>query len=326
MGLIYGNTFLIKENEQERTDILSIVYKEYCNYNSLLESCISEDDKQLLEAKIEVLREVAIKDILEKIKKVWRDFKDWVKEKILAIIDKITGKNKEKDEFEDAFKDDGLNHFQPNHIELHKTRPDIDKMVKVKYYKYIKGELEYLDPLSSKTNAARKYTLWSNIINDHSSDVKKIYEDIDSIDLSSYKETINENLKKLEENLPEIETVEEEIKYADINDKIKEIEEINKKIEKIMHNSGFSKGVINSTISGYEQTIDEISKGINVIMTFTDQDNYKPDPSKCNKLISIINSDINTMRQVLSIYLKASINLQKYINTNKKVIHIINAK
>ena len=69
-----------------------------------------------------------------------------------------------------------------------------------------------------------------------------------------------------------------------------------------------------------DKAIEDISKGINPITTFTDQDNYTPNPNDCIKLVSIINNDINTLKTVLSKYMQASLDLNRYIDINNIAI------
>lgn len=109
---IKNNT--VKENANGNMfDIVSVAYDEYCNYSSMLESCTDDNERAILEAKCEVLYEVSFKDIVEKLKKMWEDFKAWVKKVWNAIFhnkkatdkvaDDLTAKvKKDMDEF---FKD-----------------------------------------------------------------------------------------------------------------------------------------------------------------------------------------------------------------------------
>ena len=90
--MIYGNKFLPKEEISIESasikdfGIESIAYNEYCNISSLLESCT--DDKTILEAQVQVLYEVSIKDIFNKIKEIFKAVK--------RFIEKIIGKFKLK--------------------------------------------------------------------------------------------------------------------------------------------------------------------------------------------------------------------------------------
>lgn len=90
---VYGNTVLrehaniisIKEDNLFET-VTSVVYEEYLNYKSLLEKCKDDSDKIIIEAKLEVLYEVSIKDIINTIKELWNRFRKWIKEKINTIF------------------------------------------------------------------------------------------------------------------------------------------------------------------------------------------------------------------------------------------------
>lgn len=96
----YGHRFdsLIESKNREVENIsisestfgfVSVAYDEYMNRCSLLESC-TEDSKAILEAQIEVLKEVSIKDIfsklIDKVKEVFQKIKKFFKK----ISDKIS--------------------------------------------------------------------------------------------------------------------------------------------------------------------------------------------------------------------------------------------
>ena len=73
----YGNMVLESANNTF-VDTISVVFDEYCNYSQLLESCLDEKEKAVLEAKVEVLYEVSMKDI-----------KSWIKKQIDRIVEII---------------------------------------------------------------------------------------------------------------------------------------------------------------------------------------------------------------------------------------------
>ena len=90
--MIYGNVFLPKEDKSNYVnefEVSSIVYDEYINRKSLLEACTSEEDKPILEAQIQVLYEVSIKDLFNTIIKKIKDFIKWLKETINELISKV---------------------------------------------------------------------------------------------------------------------------------------------------------------------------------------------------------------------------------------------
>ena len=101
---VYGNFITesqvnpVNKVKESLCEIESVVYNEYCNYKSLLESCTDDNERAVLEAKVEVLQEVSFKDIIGKIKELWAKFKQWVKDlfnKIFRNKDKIQKENKE---------------------------------------------------------------------------------------------------------------------------------------------------------------------------------------------------------------------------------------
>lgn len=63
----YIQTNTVTESTKEE-EIISVVWNEYCNYKQILENCTDESTKPILEAQVEVLYEVSISDIVDKIK------------------------------------------------------------------------------------------------------------------------------------------------------------------------------------------------------------------------------------------------------------------
>ena len=88
--MVYGNKWLslaesTKEEAKAEYNIESLVYDEYLNRKSLLEACTDEAAKPILEAQVEVLYEVSIKDIIGKL----RDIINRVFEAIKKLIDRV---------------------------------------------------------------------------------------------------------------------------------------------------------------------------------------------------------------------------------------------
>lgn len=136
--MIYG---YIKQNSTEYIKdpyaIESVVYNEYCNYKSLLESCTDESTKPILEAKVKVLYEVSIKDIIDTIVKAYYKFKDWLYEVLTKLIDKILpDKNKKMKDLKEKIKVilKNLAHDPVrNAVEVTKAFEDLKKMELYKY-------------------------------------------------------------------------------------------------------------------------------------------------------------------------------------------------
>lgn len=126
--MIYGNKFLPKKEESisvQEFGIESIAYNEYHNYKSLLEACTDESSKPVLEAQVQILYEVSFKDIIEKIKKAWNDFKEWVKGIWNKIFDKKKVVKEKKKKAEENFEN-----FKKQYKEEH---PNVQKLSNVKY-------------------------------------------------------------------------------------------------------------------------------------------------------------------------------------------------
>ena len=105
----YGNRFLVNENNtiENISNTISVSFTEYCNYCSLLESCIDDNERTILEAKVEVLYEVSIKDIglwikkainkiIEIIKEAWSKVKEFFRSKKSKMMEEEI-KNLKKD-------------------------------------------------------------------------------------------------------------------------------------------------------------------------------------------------------------------------------------
>jgi hypothetical protein len=88
--MIYGQTFLNESVNRNRRDnslslLESVAFDEYQNRVVMLESCKDEHTRSLIEAQIEVLREVSLKDIKDKFLAFLKKIGDFIKK----IIDKI---------------------------------------------------------------------------------------------------------------------------------------------------------------------------------------------------------------------------------------------
>lgn len=97
---------VVKETVDDGLNIVSVAYDEFCNYSSMLESCTDENERTILEAKCEVLYEVSFKDIIEKLKQMWEDFKAWVKKVWNAIFHNKKATDKVADDLADKVKKD----------------------------------------------------------------------------------------------------------------------------------------------------------------------------------------------------------------------------
>ncbi len=105
MSSIYGDNIFIKDNLVNKvTDSMinfgSLAYNEYLNYKSMLENCIDDSSRPILEAKVEVLQEIGVKDIWEKIKEAFRKLVQMIKDlfnKIKSFFKNKKIKNLEKE-------------------------------------------------------------------------------------------------------------------------------------------------------------------------------------------------------------------------------------
>lgn len=85
----------------ESYGIESVVYTEYLNKKSILESCTDEAQRPLLEAQLQVLQEVAIKDIWNKVKEAFIKLKNWIKNLWDSIFNKAKKRRAELKEYAD---------------------------------------------------------------------------------------------------------------------------------------------------------------------------------------------------------------------------------
>lgn len=89
--MIYGQQFLREATTSRRNtsldELYSVAWSEYNNKKRLMESCNSYTQRSLLEAQVDVLREVSLKDIGNKIKEIFQKIINWIK----GVIDKVVG-------------------------------------------------------------------------------------------------------------------------------------------------------------------------------------------------------------------------------------------
>ena len=180
--MIYGNKFLPKKEESISMiefGIESIAYNEYRNYKSLLESCTDDSSRPILEAQVTILREVSFKDIIERIKKAWKDFKEW----IMGIFEKIFGKkehlNKIAKESEAMAKEI---QNKTNELKANKTINE-DELYKVKY-------INKINILSSTKNKEKNTMETTNFD----------YQNIDEVVKYIKELVINEQLELINNN------------------------------------------------------------------------------------------------------------------------------
>ena len=130
--MIYGNVFLPKKEVSASVlefGIESVAYNEYCNYKSLLEACTDESNRPILEAQVQILYEVSIKDIIEKVKEAWRKFKEWFK----GILDKIFNINKKSQLLSDQIKVNKVNYINLNYLIPNGYKADVIKNINILY-------------------------------------------------------------------------------------------------------------------------------------------------------------------------------------------------
>lgn len=92
--MIYGNVFLPGDVITEKTSndlftVESVVYEEYCNRKAILESVSEGEDTSILEAELQILAEVSIKDIIERVKNAWKELKMKIAHIVEVILEKI---------------------------------------------------------------------------------------------------------------------------------------------------------------------------------------------------------------------------------------------
>ena len=92
---IYGHKFdnLLLENKYQafQSKSVSVVYEEYLNRKNLLEACIDSNERTILESQVELLQEISIKDIFERIKEALGRFVEWIRKLIEKVKNFFTG-------------------------------------------------------------------------------------------------------------------------------------------------------------------------------------------------------------------------------------------
>lgn len=84
----YIQTNTVTESIKEE-EIISVVWNEYCNYKQLLDNCTDESVKPIIEAQVEVLYEVSIKDIIAKIKECINKAIEFIQKMVRYTLNKI---------------------------------------------------------------------------------------------------------------------------------------------------------------------------------------------------------------------------------------------
>jgi len=196
--MFYGNTVLKPQQDTiiENTTIDSIVYNEYLNRCNILESCTDESDRVVLEAQVEVLYELSIKEVLTKIK-------NWIKKRLLAIVkglEKLFSKGK-KTKFKDAILK-LLNKAK-------KLLGDVEEAETQEEVEQCKSEFEsfnneYIDQIENIANEYKEY-IDSYEAKGGDKDLVKIYRqfEADMIDMAKRATEVNneDELNKLEQEI-----------------------------------------------------------------------------------------------------------------------------
>lgn len=124
MGIYGGYARALAEAQQNKPNIdiepvVSVVYEEYLNRKSMLENCTDTNMIPVLEAQVNVLYEVSLKDIKDKVIEIINAFIDWVKKIIKKVKDFITGAKYKaaQDEIEQLKKEIDINKVKNMNLE-----------------------------------------------------------------------------------------------------------------------------------------------------------------------------------------------------------------
>lgn len=251
--------------------IESTVYNEYENRKLMLENCINEDDKAVLEAQIEVLQEVAIKDIISKVKEAFNKLKEFVK-KIWGIILEKVGKIKEKirelknnrkgkSSVKDFEHDDRVKKLIEESTVVQYKIDD-----KVEYAGYFAGKQIFLESAFSVKQFANDFD-FHNIAND------VVRNDLDLKDTKEFKELefIKNLIKGIKVEYVPVTTYNgkyaKQIKSSDdINELFKILDmysDITSAIETDIYDVSDSKKYIDSSMDSIQKSIDYWEKSAN---------------------------------------------------------------
>lgn len=88
--MIYGKVFL-ESNNVQNVEPFDIVFEEYLNRKSMLAECTNLENRRLLEAQIEVLREVSFSSIIDKIVEIFKKIVRFIEKAYLKVIELLTG-------------------------------------------------------------------------------------------------------------------------------------------------------------------------------------------------------------------------------------------
>ena len=88
--MIYGKVFLESKSAQN-VEPFDIVFEEYLNRKSMLTECTNLEDRRLLEAQVQVLREVSFSSIIDKIVEIFKKIVRFIEKVYLKVIELLTG-------------------------------------------------------------------------------------------------------------------------------------------------------------------------------------------------------------------------------------------
>lgn len=311
----YGNQFLIRENINN--NIISIAYNEYCNYCSLLESCTNDNERTILEAKIEVLHEIAIKDIFEKIKKIWINFKNWLNKLIIKTKEKINEIRRKTTKEVNEPKEEKVNEPKEEKIDIEYYYFDsvtsvmirtinLDRFSAYNKYESIQSGADVLDDIINSLHEDEKK---ENLKNNFKDSRNVNYDSLNNDAEMEFKEYLESDpidkiqLKK--------ETNKKDILKNNIKNSIKNFIEINKSFESDLETIKININIFEYGLKNTERKIknaeSDKDKSINL--------------NNLNKLIFIINQDIRRFQTILNKHMQNMVTVTKFINYNKNILN-----
>ena len=326
--MIYGYINNVVKEQTSEPEVVSVVYEEFCNYRQMLEDCTDESARPILEAQVQVLYEVSISDIIEKIKEIWESVVEFIKK----IWNKIFHNKKIVEEREKE-----INVSQPVTI---KAVEKVNEEIKTA----TSGEVK-LNVVSLKIPKTYKlqYTQ-RNSDNEKSEDIKINFGKIDNnmlekfVDLNAVNAIVNSNVADMSElynklydfNVNEFTTEYDDfsgeagIAYDQIIKYVRQISDIHKEVINDSNRIEQYKATVDDTVNKYSRYIKEIERVLKYDSSHSKMikdHRFNENPSEKLNLFTKVRSVIeNSSKGILKMHTETLVVRDKICSQHKKII------
>lgn len=280
---IEPNTVSISEST---FGVASLVYDEYMNRKTLMETVVDENLRIKLEAQLEILEEISIKDVWEKIKKKIKEFFAMVKRFISVVIDKIK-----------KFFNKLIEKIKKTFSRVNIITKDLEKNG------YFSPLSEYL--LKKEYNLYEKPPVFFNTVRDRPDLSKYLLFAADADKVKSIEDDRDKYLKKFKSRVESVKNPKKSDKY---------------KINYLKDILFFTKDSIYSSLFFNENDIKDIERSMDTYASAEKdyKDVFKTDPHT-NEL-EILSKDINFLQTCHNLHIELLDAIVSFNNNNKIVL------